>query len=407
MDKNKNKPQTQTNAPKGENATYPFASAGAQSADNNSPAPKKTFLQVVKTLAKRWFIDAFSGMALGLFATLIAGTIICQIALLIGTDNSIGALLEGVGKVAKTAMGAGIGVGVAHSLKKDKLVMFCSLAAGLVGAFATGGFLKFSSMPLALGAAGNPIGAYLAALITAEVCSLYAGKTRLDIILVPIGALLVASFVAVTLCPPVTWLIEQISKGIAVATEWSPLVMGVVVSVVMGLILTLPTSSAAIWISLIPTAATVASHYYLFLAGGAAAVGCACHMVGFAFLSFKENRWSGLLAQGLGTSMLQIPNLMKNPKILIPPVVASAVCGGLSTTVFKLLCDKSAGMGTSGLVGVIGTVTASIEGGVPALSLVLGIALLMFILPAVISWSVGLLLRNISWIKENDLKLDL
>lgn len=377
--------------------------------EDSAPMQKKgggkKFWQVVKTLSKRWFIDAFSGMALGLFATLIAGTILCQIALLIGLEHNFALLLNNVGKVAKTAMGAGIGAGIAHSLKKDKLIMFCCVAAGLVGAFAVGTFFNFSSMTLALGNPGNPIGAYLAALITAEVCSLYAGKTRLDIILVPLGALLVASVVAVTLCPPVTWLIEKLALGIAAATEWNALIMGIVVSVIMGLILTLPTSSAAIWISV--ASAATENNYFFLLAGGAAAVGCACHMIGFAFLSFKENRWSGLLAQGLGTSMLQIPNLMKNPKILIPPVVASAVCGALSTTVFKLLCDNSAGMGTSGLVGVIGTVSASLAGGVPTANLVLGIVLLMFILPAVISWSVGQLLRKVNWIKENDLKLDL
>lgn len=365
----------------------------------------KKFWQVVKTLSKRWFIDAFSGMALGLFATLIAGTIVCQIAKLVGVTTSVGKILDYAGKVAKTAMGAGIGAGIAHSLKKDKLIMFCCIAAGLVGALAKGNFSDFS-MILEWNNPGNPIGAYLAALVTAEVCSLYAGKTRLDIILVPIGALLVASLVAVTLCPPITWLIDKLALGIAAATEWNALIMGVVVSVIMGLILTLPTSSAAIWIA-VASAATVQNNEFFLLAGGAAAVGCACHMVGFAFLSFKENRFSGLLAQGLGTSMLQIPNLMKNPKILIPPVVASAVCGGLSTTVFKLLCDSSAGMGTSGLVGVIGTVSASVAGGVPTVNLVLGIALLMFILPAIISWSVGLLLRKFNWIKENDLKLDL
>lgn len=376
--------------------------------EDNSASPKKEggkkFGQVVKTLAKRWFIDAFSGMALGLFATLIAGTIVCQIAKLVGETTSVGKILDYVGKVAKLAMGAGIGAGIAHSLKKDKLIMFCCIAAGLVGALAKGNFSDFS-MILEWNNPGNPIGAYLAALITAEVCSLYAGKTRLDIILVPIGALLVASAVAVTLCPPVTWLIGQLSLGIAAAVAWNAFIMGVVISVIMGLILTLPTSSAAIWISL--AYSSVADDPNFLLAGGAAAVGCACHMIGFAFLSFKENRFSGLLAQGLGTSMLQIPNLMKNPKILIPPVVASAVCGALSTTVFKLLCDSSAGMGTSGLVGVIGTVSASLAGGVSTVNLVLGIALLMFILPAIISWSVGLLLRKINWIKENDLKLDL
>ncbi|MEG1528391.1 MAG: PTS sugar transporter subunit IIC [Clostridia bacterium] len=364
---------------------------------------KQTLGSVIKKLSKRWFIDAFSGMALGLFATLIAGTIFEQIGKLIG-DNLVGNLIVFIAKVAKTSMGAGIGVGIAHSLKTDKLTMFACAVAGFAGAFASGWLGSFTINFTAIGQPGNPIGAYLTALTSAELGKLVAGRTKLDILLVPLVALTTTCIVAVTLCPPVTYLLRLLSQGIAMATVWSPFLMGIVIAVVMGLLLTLPTSSAAIWVTL----ATLApSQESLLLAGGAAVVGCCCHMVGFAVMSYKENGFGGLIAQGLGTSMLQIPNLMRNPRILIPPVVASAVCGPLATTVFKLRCATGAGMGTSGLVGVIDTISVSLAQGLNVWLLVGGIILLMFVLPAVISYFTCLLLRKVGWISSGDLKLSL
>lgn len=171
----------------------------------------------------------------------------------------------------------------------------------------------------------------------------------------------------------------------------------------MGILLTLPTSSAAIWVAIALNNTSDA----MLLAGGAAVVGCCCHMVGFAVMSFKENRWSGLISQGIGTSMLQIPNVMKNPRILIPPTLASAICGPLATCLFGLRCNASGGgMGTAGLVGLFGTIEAS-AGVVDTWLLVTGIVLLMFVLPAVLSWAFCLILRKAGWIKENDLKLEL
>lgn len=250
---------------------------------------------------------------------------------------------------------------------------------------------------------GNPIGAYLAALISAEICSLVAGRTKLDIIVLPLLAMLVAGVVAVTLCPPVTWLLAKLGEGIALATEFTPFFMGIIIAVVMGILLTLPTSSAAIWVAIALNNTSDA----MLLAGGAAVVGCCCHMVGFAVMSFKENRWSGLISQGIGTSMLQIPNVMKNPRILIPPTLASAICGPLATCLFGLRCNASGGgMGTAGLVGLFGTIEAS-AGVVDTWLLVTGIVLLMFVLPAVLSWAFCLILRKAGWIKENDLKLEL
>ncbi|MDR0751444.1 MAG: PTS sugar transporter subunit IIC [Christensenellaceae bacterium] len=346
--------------------------------------------QTVKKLSTRWFIDAFSGMALGLFATLIAGTIIGQIGTLAKNN-----FILSIATVAKFLMGAGIGAGIAHVLKANKLVLISCMVAGMIGANGNGSNL------ITVGV-GNPIGAYLAALITCEVCKLYAGKTKLDIILVPLGAIAVSVIVVLLLSAPVNTLINLIAKGIAIAMKWNPVIMGIVVSVVMGLLLTLPTSSAAIWV----TIATTYQSEYLLLAGGAAVVGCASHMIGFAVASFKENGWSGLFAQGLGTSMLQIPNLMKNPKILLPAIAASIVTGPLASSVFKLKCDASGGgMGTAGLVGVFGTINASSDISIPML--VIGIILLFFVIPAVVAFATSLLLRKVGWIKENDMKLNL
>ena len=316
---------------------------------------KRCFGLVVRRLAKRWFIDAFSGMALGLFATLIAGTIFEQLGKLLGgaDGNWISNLFLQVATVAKFMMGAGIGAGIAYSLKCDKLTIFSCIVAGMAGANASG---WLPTLQITVGV-GNPIGAYLAALISAEICSLVAGRTKLDIIVLPLLAMLVAGVVAVTLCPPVTWLLAKLGEGIALATEFTPFFMGIIIAVVMGILLTLPTSSAAIWVAIALNNTSDA----MLLAGGAAVVGCCCHMVGFAVMSFKENRWSGLISQGIGTSMLQIPNVMKNPRILIPPTLASAICGPLATCLFGLRCNASGGgMGTAGLVGLFGTIEASV-----------------------------------------------
>lgn len=365
---------------------------------------KPTFKQTVKRLAKRWFIDAFSGMALGLFATLIAGTIFAQIGSLINSNgaNMVGNLFLSVANIAKLAMGAGIGAGIAYSLKCDKLTIFSASAAGLVGALAKG-WLPELTITAVAGVPGNPIGAYVTALLTCEICSLFAGKTKLDIILIPLAALGITSLAIITLCPPITYVLGLIGEFIKISINWNPLIMGVVIAVIMGLLLTLPTSSAAIWVAI--CLATPMSTE-LLLAGGAAVVGCSCHMIGFGVMSYKENGFSGLIAQGLGTSMLQIPNLMRNGKILIPPIISSAICGALATTVFKLKCGASGGgMGTSGLVGVFSVIENSTD--ISTFALVAGIVLLMFVLPAVITWAVAELLRKIGWIKPNDLKLDL
>ncbi len=380
---------------------------------------------ITKKLCNRWFIDAFSGMAQGLFVTLIAGTIFKQIGLMFGANNGFGQILVLIGNFACTLMGAGIGVGIAKYLKCSNLIVFGSAVAGWIGAFLpdivykamiNGAGVNLLSIAqsvsfIKLGIPGNPIGAYVATIFALEIVSLYAGKTKLDILIVPLGILFM-SFITTFVAIPAIWLVAIIGKFVALATNIQPFLMGIVIAVVMGILLTMPTSSAAIWIAIAspilsnPDSA-LADKNAILLAGGAAVVGCCCQMVGFAVMSYKENGFSGLISQGLGTSMLQIPNIMRNPKIFLPPIVASAICGPLATCVFQLRCSATGGgMGTSGLVGVIGTFEVS-NGVIADWKLWIGVILLEFILPALISWAGALLLRKIGWIKENDLKLNM
>ena len=358
----------------------------------------------LKAVSKRWFIDAFTGMALGLFATLIAGTILCTLAKIFPEDSKMFYIVNAIGNIAKTLMGAGIGVGIAFKLKAKPLVMFTAAVAGLAGAFSNA--IIAGKLALALGAPGNPIGAYVVALMAIEIASLYAGKTKFDIILIPIGMMII-SLAGIFVAWPFIWLVDELGLLIAVATKATPFVMGIVIAVLMGILLTMPTSSAAIWVAVskgIIMGSDPALADAMLLAGGAAVVGCACQMVGFAVMSYKENGISGLVSQGLGTSMLQIPNIMKNGWTFVPPIVASAICGPIATCVFKLKCGVTGGgMGTSGLVGVIDTFAQSGTGW----QVWLGVILLEFVLPAIISYAVCFGLRKWGKIKENDLLLPL
>lgn len=369
---------------------------------------KNKVKEYFKTLPKRYFITAFSGMAQGLFVTLIAGTILAQIAGWIG-NNYIGNTLLYIANFAKTLMGAGIGVGIAYSLKKNKLIVFSAAVAGLIGAFSDKLIVGASGITsLTLGAPGNPIGAYVITMLAVEVASLYEGKTKLDILLVPLG-ILILSFVGVFVAFPFIWLINQLGLLIAISTEATPFFMGIIIAVIMGVLLTMPTSSAAIWVAVASPVITgfangtvsQANYDAMLLAGGAATVGCASHMVGFAFASFRENRWSGLVSQGIGTSMLQIPNVMKKPIIMLPMIITSAILGPLSTCVFALKCGVSGGgMGTSGLVGVFDlfNYTSGALG-------IIGIILLMIVLPAILNIVLSELFRKLGWIKYGDMKL--
>jgi uncharacterized membrane protein len=328
---------------------------------------------------------------------------------LIAKGNYIGNTLNYLANFAKILMGAGIGVGIAHVLGKNKLLIFAAAVAGMVGAWADqlivgGGGYSVVIKKMSSGLPGNPIGAYIVTMLCVEVVQLYAGKTKLDILLIPLGTLVLA-FGGVFVSCPFILLVDQLGNLIAVATEITPFLMGIVIAVVMGVLLTMPTSSAAIWVAVanpvLEAGAGAVGYEAMLLAGGAATVGCACHMVGFAVASYRENKVSGLISQGIGTSMLQIPNIMKKPVIMLPMIISSAVCGPLSTCVFKLKCGTAGGgMGTSGLVGVFDLFhfTSGWFGAV-------GIILLMFVLPAVLNIAISEFMRKKGWIKEGDMKL--
>ena len=350
----------------------------------------------VRAFFNKYFIDAFPGMALGLFVTLIEGLIFSQVGMALDMP-----LLMDLGKLASILMGAGIGVGIAYYLKAPTLVVFACLVAGMMGAhsealMAGQLFTPQEGAPATfLAVPGNPIGAYLASVFAYRAGTWIQGKTKLDIILVPWVVGLVALAVCAWLNPPVVSLVNSIGTGIQIATQLQPFMMGVVIAVVVGLLLTMPTSSAAICIAIGLDG----------LAGGAAVVGCAAHMIGFAVASYKDNGMSGVIAQGLGTSMLQIPNIFKKPIILLPVVIASAVVGPIATTSFGLMSTASgAGMGTAGFVGVFGVLEAS-AGVLTSTQIWLAIGLLMFVLPAVIAGIVAWLMRRTGWIQDGDMKL--
>ena len=369
---------------------------------------KQKVVGILKKIWNRYFIDAFTGMAQGLFCTLIAGTIFAQIASWCG-DNSFAKALDSMAKIAKMLMGAGIGVGIANKLGAKPLVIFTAAVTGLIGAFSGGlvdAFVGKADFAFAFGAPGNPIGAYVLAVLTVEVASLYAGKTKLDIVLIPLG-MMILSVAGVFIAWPFIELVDLIAVVLVLAIEAGTAVkvlVGILVAVVMGILLTMPTSSAAIWVAIATSNTALANPDVFAIAGGAAVAGCAAHMVGFAVSSFRENKWSGLISQGIGTSMLQIPNIMKKPIIMVPEIVASAI-GGLVAVLLDLRCNSAGGgMGTSGLVGLFGTIDAS-EGVIADWKLGLGIALCLFIIPAGISLLVSEIMRKTGAIKFGDQSL--
>ena len=343
---------------------------------------------------KRYFITAMSAMAQGLFCTLLVGTILNTI----GKQFHIGFLEAPVaggmtiGAMASSMVGPGIAVAIAHSLNAPAMVLFSMLPVG----YATN----------VLGGAGGPLAVYLVALIATECGKLVSKETKIDILVTPIVTILVGIGLASLIAEPVGSAANAVGDAIMWATDLQPLLMGILVSILVGIALTLPISSAAICMSL----------GLVGLAGGAAVAGCCAQMVGFAVMSFRENRWGGLVAQGLGTSMLQMPNIIKNPRIWIPPTLASAITGPLATCLFKLEMNGAAvnsGMGTCGLCGQIGVwtgwindVSLGVKDAITAMDWI-GLVLICFVLPAILSLLFCEILRKIGWIKEGDLKLDL
>ena len=351
----------------------------------------------LKKLLNRIFIDGLTGMAQGLFATLIVGTIIQQVGSLIGGD--IGDMIFLVSKVAAALTGAGIGVGVACRFKESPLVVVSAAIVGMVGAFASkllaGTVLVDGAIVLA--GPGEPLGAFLAAYIGIELGRLVSGKTKVDILVTPIVTIGAGSLVGLFLGPPISKFMTTLGELINWGTERQPFLMGVIVSVLMGMILTLPISSAALGIILNLSG----------LAAGAATVGCCCNMVGFAVASYRENKMGGLVAQGIGTSMLQVPNIVKKPIIWLPAILSSAILGPVGTMVFKMTNNATgSGMGTAGLVGQIMTWQTMTATASPQVVFI-KILLIQIILPAIVTLIISEFMRKKIWIKYGDMKLEL
>ncbi len=370
-------------------------------------------MEKVKKYLHRYFIDAMGAMALGLFASLLIGTIF-------GTVYKYTELefLNIIATYAKAATGMAIGVAIAHKLGAHPLVMFScaavgamSNAMGAVIANEGGSIIKWAATAgdgSGIFYSAGPAGAFFAVIIACEIGMLVSKKTKVDILVTPVVTLIVGFVASWALCPLVSYVMYYLGKFIAVATTFQPLLMGIIISVVVGVILTLPISSAAIC-SMIFSADAIAvavldgTSEGLLLAGGAAAVGCCAQMVGFAVISFRENRWGGIVSQGLGTSMLQMGNIVRKPIIWVAPTLASAITGPLSTMVFKLYCSGvSAGMGTCGLVGPIGIIADTENGPLKWV----GVVLLCIVLPAVLSFVFNEILRKLGLIETGDMKID-
>ena len=352
--------------------------------------------------AKRYFIDAMGAMAQGLFCTLLVGTILNTIgqqfhigflnAVIVTIGTGEGAVHYTIGGLCSAMVGPGMAVAIARALNAPPLVLFSLIPVG----FATN----------YMGGAGGPLAVLFVAIVAAELGKAVSKETKIDILVTPIVTVLVGVGFAALIAAPVGTAASAVGQAIMWATELQPFFMGIIVSVVIGVALTLPISSAAICAALGLTG----------LAGGAAVAGCCAQMIGFAVMSFPENRWGGLAAQGLGTSMLQMGNIVRNPRVWIPPTLAAAITGPVATCLFRLEMNGapvSSGMGTCGLVGQIGVYTGWVNdvasGAKAAVTGMdwLGLVLISFVLPAVLTWLIAIPLRKWGWIKDGDLKLDL
>ena len=336
---------------------------------------------------RRYVFEALSAMATGLFASLLIGLILKTIGEQLGNGigpNGVSTFLVTIGGFAMGMMGPAIGIAVANALKSPPLVLISSIAVGGLGAMA------WSEG----GAAGGPAGAFVAVVIGVEFGKAVSKETKVDIIVTPAVTILVGGLAAMLVAPLIGSLMNGLGKIIMNATELQPILMGIIVSVIVGLVLTAPISSAALCMMLDLSG----------LAGGAATVGCCAQMIGFAVISFKANGVGGLFAQGIGTSMLQVPNIIRNPWILIPPTLASAIIGPIATVVFKMTnIAAGSGMGTSGFVGQIGTFTSMGF----SLDVLWKVILQHFVLPAILSYVFYKMLKGLGKIKDEDLKLNL
>jgi uncharacterized membrane protein len=336
--------------------------------------------------ARRYGVEALGAMAQGLFCSLLIGTIVNTV----GTQFNLPFLNE-IGGFASAMSGPAMAIAIGYALHCPPLVLFSLAAVG------------FSAN--SLGGAGGPLAVLIIAIVAAELGKVVSKETKIDILVTPLITIFAGVGLSALIAPPIGTAASWVGQLIMWSTEQQPFIMGVLVSVIVGVALTLPISSAAICAALGLTG----------LAGGAAVAGCCANMVGFAVMSFRENRWGGLISQGLGTSMLQMGNIVRNPKIWIPAIVTSMITGPIATVIFRLKMNGPAvasGMGTCGLVGPIGVYTGWINdiaaGSKAAISAMdwIALALVCFILPAIICWAIGLLCRRIGWIKEGDLKLE-
>ena len=345
----------------------------------------------IKKYLHRVFIDGLSGMALGLFATLIIGTILAQIGSLIG--GQIGGYIAAISNVAKTLTGAGIAVGVACKFKEGPLVTISAAVVGMIGAFPA-----ITTMEsFVLGKPGEPLGAFIAAYVAIKVGHLVAGKTKVDIIITPLVSILSGAAVGLIVGPPITAFMVWLGNLVNFNVEQHPIIGGIIVSVLMGMILTLPISSAAIGVSMGITG----------LAAGAATIGCCCNMVGFAVASYRENKLGGLIAQGVGTSMLQVPNIMRRPIIWLPAILSSAILGPIASAVLKLTSTPvGSGMGSAGFVGQFAAYESMVSQGMTSAYSIFLIVLMHFVLPAVLTLLFSEIMRKVGWIREGDMKLD-
>ncbi len=330
----------------------------------------------VSLSAKTYFVDAFSAMAMGLFSSLLIGTIFATIATQTGIE-----FFAKMSEYAKAVQGSAMAIAIGTSLGANGLVLFSLCVVGhCANSF------------------GGPLGVFVITLIACEIGKLVSKETKIDILVTPTVVIAIGTALSLLIGPAISYIMKVCGSAIMNFTELRPFWMGILVSVTVGIALTLPISSAAI----------CASIGLVGLAGGAATAGCCAQMVGFAVMSFKENKWGGLVAQGLGTSMLQMGNICKNPRIWLPPCLASAITGPIATCVFKLQIaidnPVASGMGTCGMVGPIGLMSAS---GFGSAFDWLGLLLVCIVLPAVITPAIAFLFRKIGWIKDGDLKLDL
>ena len=332
--------------------------------------------------ARRYGVDALGAMAQGLFCSLLIGTIVKTLGQQLGVE-----LLVQVGDFASAMSGAAMAVAIGYALQAPPLVLFSLAAVGYASNVS--------------GGAGGPLAVLVIAILAAEAGKLVSKETKVDILVTPLVVILLGCLLAMWWAPAIGKAASSVGRLIMWATELQPFWMGILVSVLVGIALTLPISSAAICASL----------GLVGLAGGAAVAGCCAQMVGFAVMSFRENRWGGLVSQGLGTSMLQMSNIVKNPRIWLPAIVTSAITGPLATCVFRLEMNGpavSSGMGTCGLVGQIGVYTGWVNDAAKAITAFdwIGLILICFVLPGVLCWLLGLLCRRIGWIKEGDLNLE-